>query len=102
MNIQTHDAIGTSPYQLVFGEKLQTVLLPLGKCTQPILEEDIERDGIQIENNKHTIEMEEEYDKWKQEEEMVDRGTEDCRTRRWPYKGWKYQRRGLWKGLWHR
>lgn len=72
-----HDATGTSPYELVFGQKPQSILFPSGKCTQPVLEEDLERDGIQIEDQKHTIEMEEEYDEWKAEEEMVKRATED-------------------------
>ena len=81
MNIQTHDATGTSPYELVFGQKPQTILFPSGKCTQPVLEEDLERDGIQIEDNKYTIEMEEEYDEWKAEGEMVKQETEDVENK---------------------
>ena len=75
MNIQTNDGTGTSLYELVFGLKPQTVLFPSGKCSQPIL--DIERDGIQKENNKHTIEMDKEYHKWKAEEEMVTEDVQD-------------------------
>ena len=77
INIQTHDATVTSRYELVFGQKPQIILFPSGKCTQPGLEEDLERDGIQIEDNKNTIEMEEEYDECKAEEEMMKQETED-------------------------
>ena len=73
--IKHTNATGCSLHELVSGQNLQTVLLPSEKCAQPILK-DLERDGIQIEYNKHTIKMEEEYDKWKEEEDMLKRETE--------------------------
>lgn len=41
MSIQAHDSIGSSPYELVFGQKAHTVLFPSGKNNRiPLLEDD--------------------------------------------------------------
>ena len=46
MNTQTHEAVGTSPYELVFGQKPRSVLFPTGKSPGIILEESLTDDGI--------------------------------------------------------
>lgn len=49
MNIQVHSVTGSSPYELVFGQKPHSVLFPSGKSKGPLLEEDLETDGITVE-----------------------------------------------------
>ena len=46
MNIQIHDATGSSPYELVFGQRPRAVIFTSGKSSGPLLEEDLEADGI--------------------------------------------------------
>ena len=46
MNTQTHEAVGTSPYELVFGQKPRSVLFPTGKSPGIILEKSLADDGI--------------------------------------------------------
>ena len=46
MNVQVHETTGTSPYELVFGQKPREVLFPSSKCYKPLFEEDLEDDGI--------------------------------------------------------
>ena len=45
MNIQVHETTGTSPYELVFGQKPRSVVFPSGK-KGIIFEEDLENDGV--------------------------------------------------------
>ena len=49
MNIQNHETTGTSPYELVFGQKARTVLFPSTTRTDILLEEELEGDGVCIE-----------------------------------------------------
>ena len=46
MNTQTHEAVGKSPFELVFGQKPRSVLFPTGKSPGIILEESLTDDGI--------------------------------------------------------
>ena len=46
MNTQTHEAVGTSPYELVFGQKPRSVLFSTGKSPGIILEESLTDNGI--------------------------------------------------------
>ena len=48
MNTQTHEAVGTSPYKLVIGQKPRSVLFPTGKSSGIILEESLTDNGICI------------------------------------------------------
>lgn len=40
---------GSSPYELVFSQKPHSILFPSGKSKGPLLEEDLETDGITVE-----------------------------------------------------
>ena len=42
MNTQTHEATGTSPYELVFGQKPRSVIFP-SKKSVGVLEEELEK-----------------------------------------------------------
>ena len=49
MNIQTHETTGASPYELAFGKKARTILFPGTTRTNVLLEEELENDGVCIE-----------------------------------------------------
>ena len=49
MNVQIHSATGHSPYEVVFGQKPHSVLFPSGKIIGPLLEEELEMDGVTVE-----------------------------------------------------
>ena len=50
MNTQTHESTGSSPYELVFGQKPRSVLFPSNEQAYStiILEEDLEKDGVNL------------------------------------------------------
>ncbi len=84
MNIQAHTTTGSSPYELVFGQKPRAVLFPSGKSSKPLLEEDLEKDGIHIEEL--------------QEEEMPDENDglqQGSGSKEQGHTGWKDERRKL-------
>ena len=45
MSTQTHEATGTSPYELVFGQKPISVIFP-SKKSVGVLEEELEKEGV--------------------------------------------------------
>ena len=45
MNTQTHETTGTSPYELVFGQKPRSVIFPSNKSVG-VLEEELEKEGV--------------------------------------------------------
>ena len=49
MNTQVHETTGTSPYELVFGQKPRSVLFPTSTAVGVILEEDLMDDGLHLE-----------------------------------------------------
>ena len=51
MNTQVHETTGHSPYELVFGQKPHATLFPGGDRTVT-KEEDLECDGIMLEDNE--------------------------------------------------
>ena len=52
MNIQVHSSTGSSPYELVFGQKPRAVLFPNNSDdVDVVFEEDLERDGVVIDDD---------------------------------------------------
>ena len=53
MNVQVHDVTGSSPYELVFGQKPQAHYYyfnwPAEKSSGPLLEKELEADEIEFE-----------------------------------------------------
>ena len=50
MNTQVHDTTGRSPYDLVFGQMPREVVFPSSKKSAIILKEDLEADGVVLDN----------------------------------------------------
>ena len=46
MNNQIHEATGTSPYEVVFGQKPRSVVFPSQTAVGFILEEELEMEGV--------------------------------------------------------
>ena len=55
INIQTHTATGSSPYELVFGQKQRSVFFPSKDNQGMILEEDLKCDGVLFESESTII-----------------------------------------------
>lgn len=51
MNTQVHETTGSSPYELVFGQKPRAILFPLQGKVSVVMEEDLESDGVKIDDN---------------------------------------------------
>ena len=73
MNIQVHTATGSSPYELVFGQKPRSVLFPSKENQGLILEEDLEYDGVSFEHESpHEPEANDEQPELPDEPESTD------------------------------
>lgn len=57
MNTQVHETTGTSPYELVFGQKPRSVLFPASTTTGVVLEEDLTDDGLHFGTATSTFEL---------------------------------------------
>ena len=54
MNTQVHETTGACLYELVFGQNPREVLFPSGQKHDVIFEEDLECDGVVVEENDHS------------------------------------------------
>ena len=70
---QVHSVTGSSPYELVSGQKPHSVLFPSGKSNAPLLEEDLEID-VTIEDVPDAPHRRE------QDENNVDRGQQEVNS----------------------
>ena len=57
MNTQVHETTGTSPYELVFGQKPRSVVFPTSAATGVIFEEDLTDDGVHFDTGTSTLEL---------------------------------------------
>ena len=57
MNTQVHKTTGTSPCELVFGQKPRSVVFPTSTATGVILEEDLTEDGVHFDTGTSTLQL---------------------------------------------
>ena len=67
MNTQIHEATGSSPYELVFGQKPRSVLFPSEGKPSVVLEEDLEGDGVTLDASNGEADKRDEESGAKQE-----------------------------------
>ena len=57
MNTQVHKTTGTSPCELVFGQKPRSVVFPTSTATGVILEEDLTEDGVHFDTGTSALKL---------------------------------------------
>lgn len=92
MNIQAHETTGSSPYELVFGQKPRAVIFPSVKNDNPLLEEDLEKDGVHIEEEETPAENDGQQQQQESEGDEQGGAEGKKRKRQQSEDGWEEQR----------